>query len=149
MNKGYTLHELVTTIRQIVSGHPTINSFIEGVYKAIEVDNINYPALMVTVNSTTRTARTLNYDINLLYADRLTDERDNKLFIQSAGTAVLAELLNAIDLIDDVSLSESNQISVFEEQFADNTAGAFVRIQIETANPIGDCAWIDYSCIGC
>lgn len=149
MTKGYTLIEVVDLLRQISCAHPTLNTFLYGVYNIESKDNIDYPVLAITVNSATRTGNTLNYNLNLLYADRLTDDRDNELYVQTTGLQVLSEVLNVMGWVDDISLSESQDMYTFTEQFSNNTAGTYTTIQLQAANPIGDCAWIDYECLGC
>lgn len=147
---GSNMYEFVKMVGRVFESHPFVNSFFEGVYKISDSDNVDYPLVALTINNISRNERTINYNINLLYADRLTDNRDNKLAVQSTGTNVLLEGLNAIDWrIDSLSVTEGYSITPFTEQFADNCAGVFTTVSIESVNPIGDCEWLDCSCFEC
>ena len=145
----YNLFEFTKLIERIVDAHPLINSFFVGKYTVNESDNVVYPALALTINAVTNQSSTLTFDCNLLYADRLTDRRDNETSIQSVGVSSIVEVLNALNAHTLSELDESYTITPFSEQFADNCAGVFTRINVVLPSYIGECEWINSECITC
>jgi hypothetical protein len=152
MNKGRSLFDIVRLFRNVCTQHPLVNDFFEGVYGISSADNITYSLIALTVQNVTRQSGTspyLTYTVNLLYADRLTENRDNRLAIQSTGITVLSEIINAIESLDQLTLGGMLTFSPFTEQFADNCAGVVTTLSIQVADPIGDCYWLDTECFEC
>lgn len=149
MRKDYNLYELTELIKRLCNAHPLVNDFMTSVYRLNDTDDVNYPAIALTINSATPQQNTIDFNINLLYADRLTDNRDNDISIQSTGIGILLEMLNVIEENANVVIPTGNQILPFMEQFADNTAGVFTSVTLTVPNYIGDCYWLDPDCLDC
>jgi len=147
--KNYNLFELNNLIKSICNAHPLINDYFINKYRVVESDNINYPLLACTVNYITSAENTLTFNVNMLYADRLTDQRDNEITVQSIGVSSLIEVVNALKELAPVAVDDSYNITPFTEQFADNCAGVFATLNIETPHYIGQCNWVDKTCIDC
>lgn len=149
MKRDYNLLELTNLIRKLCKAHPVVNDFMTSVYRLNDTKDINYPAVALTINNAIPQENTINFNINLLYADRLTDNRDNAINIQSTGIGVLIEMMNAINENTNVIIPVGNQITPFMEQFADNTAGVFTSITLTVPSYIGNCYWIDPTSLEC
>lgn len=148
MTKGVNLYELHDVFRKVFQAHPLVNDFHVNKYRLNDTDDIGYPAVVFTVNGMTKNGTLLTYNINLLYADRLTDSRDNETNIQSIGTTVLIEGINAVSDVLEISV-DNYTLNPFTEQFADNTAGVVATISVEAPVNIGECYWMDIECLEC
>lgn len=149
MLKGYKLFEVAQLFRRVAGQHPFVNTFFEGVYRVEDSSNVKYPCLAFTVNSITKQSNLLVLEVNLLWADRMTENRDNIMTASSVGTEVLNELLNAVDEFTDISVQEGYTIRPFWGQFSDDCAGVTTTATIQVPNPIGDCHWLDPDCLKC
>ncbi|MCD8030486.1 MAG: hypothetical protein LUF85_06615 [Bacteroides sp.] len=149
MKKDYNLYELTKMLERICQAHPIVGNFLTNVYQLGETDDITYPVVALTLNNVTRRENTLDFSLNILYADRLTDNRDNTITAQSVGITVLLEMLNLLHNHTNVIVPGDYQIIPFQEQFADNTAGVYVPVILKVPNYVGDCTWIDPDCIEC
>ena len=123
--------------------HPLVGNFYSGRYRLNSTDDIDYSAVVYTHNSTTVGENTTIVAFNLLYVDRLTETRENMLEIHSAGFDAIAEIYNALRQNFDVDGKERIQINLFEEQFADNVAGAVASLTLEMPSNIGACDWLE------
>lgn len=146
-----TYYDLVAIIKHVCLKHPAVNNFYTNRYKLNSVSDIEYAAVIFTNNSIQVGDSETTLSFNLLYADRLTRDRDNTLQIQSEGISVLTEIINAIRNIDFLSASTTNDITinVFYEQFADSTAGAIAQVSLVYPSNLDSCDWlgeIDYTC---
>ncbi|MCD8079639.1 MAG: hypothetical protein LUF04_04260 [Bacteroides sp.] len=149
MIKGLNLYEVQKAIRLVFESHPLVNDFLINKYRLNDTDDMKYPGVVFTVNSITRNDSVLKLDTNLLYADRLTDSRDNEIQIQSTGTTVLMECLNVFYEHTDIAVTQGYVMTPFTEQFADNTAGIVTHVSLETPSHLQDCYWLDTESLEC
>lgn len=137
---------LYSVINAVCTGamrHPFVNSFHTDIYTMVgNKDDIEYPAFILTQNQHQASADTLIYSFNLLYADRMTDDRRNACEIQSVGMDVIRELVNYLEDNHDVRISRPVNINTYKDQFADLCAGCVANVSITVANDIGDCSYI-------
>lgn len=130
--------DLVNTIKDVSLKHYLVNEFAEGdVYEWLNSKQHKYPCVVLTTNniSTGEDINTLN--ANLFYVDRLTDNDDNKLKIQSLGVTVLQQILNKLDV--PIFSWDNTTYTPFTEKFADLCAGVYVTFTVEyEAEPLCD-----------
>lgn len=108
-------------------------SFAEGdVYDKLNQSGQTYPKIVLTLNNLTDAEEgRKTVDCTLFYIDRLTDNEDNKLSIQSVGVTVLDQIKTRLEqeYIDwDYT---ADQFTPFTEKFADLCAGVFTSTTIE------------------
>lgn len=133
---------LINLIKKISLQHPFVNSYYYDRYSFDADDDIKYASIIVTPNQH-QLGSTLNtFNFNLLYTERMTDDRDNALAIQSKAIDTINEIVNAIEnnITGDI---ERGQVFVYKNQFADLNAGAYIVISITVPNVIGECYYID------
>lgn len=143
MKKNY--FEIIEFIEGVCLQHPFVNNFYYGIYRALEADNIDYSAIILTSSGINRSQNTIEYKFNLMYVDRLMNDRSNEIEIQSTGLDVLQGILSVISESDpytDYNLNYS--LNVFREQFADNVSGCVTTISITAPSNIGECTWYVY-----
>lgn len=152
-NKQYkNIYELTEDFRGICLSHPDVNNYLYGIYRIGEKNDIKYSLVSFTLENVMRVSDSLlSIGFNLLYADRLTSDRSNTAFVQSVGTSVILECLNAFKkkghLID---VQPNYQIRPFTEQFADNCAGVVATVTVQVPSFVGQCEWINVdNCLSC
>ena len=116
---------------------PNIEYVVYGdVYELNHIQNVTYPAVVVTVGQHTSNLDNynFNYRLNIFYVDRLTDDKENKIDVHAAAIIFINSLLKALD--DEYIISDY-EIFNFNERFNDVCAGAYVSCKIQM--PISEC----------
>lgn len=116
---------------------PNIEYVVYGdVYELNHIQNVTYPAVVVTVGQHTSDLDNynFNYKLNIFYVDRLTDDKANKIDVHANAIIFINSLLKALD--DEYIISDY-EIYNFNERFNDVCAGAYVSCRIQM--PISEC----------
>ena len=116
---------------------PNIEFVVYGdVYELNHIQNVTYPAVVVTVGQHTSDldSYNFNYRLNIFYVDRLTDDKENKIDVHANSITFINSLLKALD--DEYIISDY-EIYNFNERFNDVCAGAYVGCRIQM--PISEC----------
>ena len=116
---------------------PNIEYVVYGdVYELNHIQNVTYPAVVVTVGQHTSNLDNynFNYRLNIFYVDRLTDDKENKIDVHANAIIFINSLLKALD--DEYIISDY-EIFNFNERFNDVCAGAYVSCRIQM--PISEC----------
>lgn len=71
----------------------------------------------------------MNYGFTLFYVDRLTEDRGNLQFVQSAGVSTLSNILAILTEEFPVEV-DSSTFDVFTERFSDECAGVMATVSI-------------------
>jgi len=132
-----TLLKTIEIINDVAMAHPLVNSFNEGnIYDINSNTNNIYPSIILSQAPHNLGTNTNQFNFNIFYCDRLTENRDNRLLIQSNAIIVLTELINRLR---EIFLNiNANTITTFHDRFSDELAGAYSTINIEVPN-IGEC----------
>lgn len=116
---------------------PNIKFVVYGdVYELNHIQDVTYPAVVVTVGQHTSNLDNynFNYRLNIFYVDRLTDDKVNKIDVHANAIIFINSLLKALD--DEYIISDY-EIFNFNERFNDVCAGAYVSCRIQM--PISEC----------
>lgn len=116
---------------------PNIEFVVYGdVYELNHIQNVTYPAVVVTVGQHTSNLDNynFNYRLNIFYVDRLTDDKVNKIDVHANAIIFINSLLKALD--DEYIISDY-EIFNFNERFNDVCAGAYASCRIQM--PISEC----------
>lgn len=146
------IYELTEDMRAICLSHPDVNNFLYGVYRIADEKDILYPLVSFTLDNVAHyNDNLISITFNLLYADRLTQDRSNEDIIQSVGTSAIFECMNAFKKRGKaLDVQQGYTVRPFTEQFADNCAGVVATITVQAPSFIGQCEWIEvkdcYSC---
>jgi len=138
-----TLVDLVKKLKAIQEAHPMIRTFGEGdIYDYVDNGGeIEYPVFWTVVRPSVYNGTTMRYDLVLLFADLLTEDKSNRLQIQSDQMLVSLDVLGKLKLDDDYTFNTAPNASVefFQERFDDFTAGVSIAIQITAPMPLNFC----------
>lgn len=137
----FNYYELMNTVKDVCTQHPGVNQVSSNRYLANGAGDIHYPIICITPGEVVVEERQTTYNLNLLYADRLTEARDNLIQIHSVGITTLVEITNALKKYFASFDTERAIINVFNGQFADETAGVLANVTITTIADLGECEW--------
>lgn len=130
--------ELIDHIKSIAERVNLVHSFCDGdVYTNWNTGTIKYGSVNVGLETITRSANTVTYNLVLYYGDRLLQDRSNINSIWVDGLNVLQSIINGLP--DEVSYESPITYTPFEQKFADYLAGMYVRIGIEAEYDLGAC----------
>lgn len=139
-----TLIELVQKLKAIQEAHPMIRTFGEGdIYDYVDNGGeIQYPVMWTVIRPIQFSSSNLRYRIVLLFADLLTEDKSNRLQIQSDQMLVALDVLSKLKLDNSYSFNAISNatLELFQERFDDFTAGVSIEIEINSPVPLNLCA---------
>ena len=101
--------------------------------------NVDYGSVVFCIKKTRMRERTMIYDAIMYYGDRLLDDKSNRDAVWADATNVIQSIIGTINNIDgNVSVAYPYDITLFEQDFADELAGAYASISVEVEG-VGEC----------
>ena len=138
-----TLSNLISKLKAIQVSHPMIRTFGEGdIYDFVDNGGeIEYPVMWTVVKPSTYVGTTLKYRLVILFADLLTEDKSNRLQIQSDQLLVALDVMSKLKLDNNYSFNTNQQANIdfFQERFDDFTAGVSIDIEIVDPQPLNLC----------
>lgn len=138
-----TLSDLIGKLKIIQEEHPMINTFGEGdIYDYTDNGGeIVYPVFWTVVRPSQFSNMAMRYRLVLLFADLLTEDKSNRLQVQSDQMLVALDVLGRLKLDNDFNFNTPPQASVefFQERFDDFTAGCTISIDVNSPMPLNLC----------
>ena len=118
-------------MKNISKSHALVNEFGEGdVYEYMNSGEHKYPCVFLTMSTVLTDTTSTNYNFTLFYIDRLTDDSDNKVNVQSMGISIIKEIVSKLISEEPVLETSSIECTPFTEKFADYCGGAFATITV-------------------
>lgn len=143
MLERYTVYEFIQLLEYSFTSHPNVNNFYKHKFKAEATDNIEYPAIVVTIDNLSVGINISTFLLNIMYVDRNTPERDNTDYINSIGVSIITEVMNKIRNEFQVSINENLVFRFFTQQFSNDCAGVYCQTNITLPSDIGQCAFYE------
>ena len=129
-----TLFDIIRNLQAIAAQEPSVRSVSDGdIYDALNAAvDIKYGCFHITQDTHTTNGDLDVWGLNLFYIDRLLDNGENRLSIQSAGITILENVLKRF--ADTFGAEYMNNIvyTPFTQRFKDNCAGVFCKISVST-----------------
>ena len=129
-----TLFDIIRNLQAIAAQEPSVKSVSDGdIYDALNAAvDIKYGCFHITQDTHTTNGDLDVWGLNLFYIDRLLDNGENRLSIQSAGITILENVLKRF--ADTFGAEYMNNIvyTPFTQRFKDNCAGVFCKISVST-----------------
>ena len=129
-----TLFDIIRNLQAIAAQEPSVRSVSDGdIYDALNAAvDIKYGCFHITQDTHTTNGDLDQWGLNLFYIDRLLDNGENRLSIQSAGITILENVLKRF--ADTFGAEYMNNIvyTPFTQRFKDNCAGVFCKISVST-----------------
>ena len=138
-----------------------LNQYIEKIARCIQIvhsyssqspyeywnakGDVQYGSVCFCIKKSRMRSNTITYDAVLYYGDRVVDTPSNKEQIWSDANNVIQNIVGTINMQSDgdVTISYPYDITNFEQKFADNLAGAYATLSIDTKG-IGECGDLLY-----
>lgn len=128
-------------IKKIANCTELVHSFYtDSVYECWNSKgNVDYGSVVFCIKKTRMRERTMIYDAIMYYGDRLLDDKSNRDAVWADATNVIQSIIGTINNIDgNVSVAYPYDITLFEQDFADELAGAYASISVEVEG-VGEC----------
>lgn len=137
--------QLNNFIEKIVSCTETVKSFYtNSVYECWNAEEVKYGSISFCITETQMRERTMTYDAIIYYGDRLLEDKSNRNAIWSDATQVIQSIIGTVNSVDgEITISYPYNLTLFEQKFADELAGAYAEISIEVEG-IGECGDLLY-----
>ena len=137
--------QLNNFIEKIVSCTETVKSFYtNSVYECWNAEEVKYGSISFCITKTQMRERTMTYDAIIYYGDRLLEDKSNRNAIWSDAAQVIQSIIGTVNGIDgEITISYPYNLTLFEQKFADELAGAYAEISIEVEG-IGECGDLLY-----
>lgn len=120
--------DLVETIKTVSLRYS--QEFYEGdVYEFLNSGNHKYPSVILTVQNITTDDNINSVSATLFCVDRLTDNADNKLEIQSLCMTNLSKIIDSLE--DKVTNLTANTYTPFTEKFSDLCGGMYIEFSLQ------------------
>ncbi len=140
-----TLSNLIARLKTIQQSHPMLRTFGEGdIYDFVDNGGeIKYPVMWVVPQPSSYTNKTMKYRLLLVFADLLTEDKSNRLQLQSDQLLVALDVISKLRLDNDYTFSIDQNVSIeyFQERFDDFTAGVSATIEITDPQPLNLCQY--------
>ena len=138
-----------------------LNQYIEKIARCIQIvhsytsqspyeywnakGDVQYGSVCFCIKKSRMRSNTITYDAVLYYGDRVVDTPSNKEQIWSDANNVIQNIVGTSNMQGDgeVSVSYPYDITNFEQKFADNLAGAYATLSIDTRGT-GECGDLLY-----
>lgn len=124
-----TIKQLTEAIEKIAIKKPNINYVgVGNVYDLNEKPDVKYSVIYLTPSKTDIYENYISHSITIFYIDRLTDNLDNKLDIQSNGAREITNVINHLVNTEDIEVDYPISFTPFNQRFVDDCAGVFTTI---------------------
>ena len=138
-----SLSNLISKLKTIQESHPMLKTFGEGdIYDYVDNGGeIEYPVMWVVVQPSNYTTGVLRYRLLLVFADLLTEDKANRLQLQSDQLEVALDVIAKLKLDNTYTFNIPTNVSIdfFQERFDDFTAGVSASIEIVDPTPLNLC----------
>lgn len=138
-----TLFQAIGIIKTIAENHPMIRTFGEGdIYDYVDNGGeINYPVCWVVQQNHTYTNNVMTYNLQIVFADLLLEDKSNRLQAQSDQMQVAVDFISKLELDNSYvfSISDNIGIETFQERFDDFTTGVAINISLVDPYPMNLC----------
>lgn len=134
-----TLFETFKIINQVAVTEPNIHTIVNtGNVFDLNNDNaqVKYSAFCVQQQEHQQIGDYVTYRFNLFYVDRLTDDKRNKLEVQSTAISTLQNIIRGLIDIELIDVGEEVTYQTFTERFSAECAGAYCSLSVTSATPI-------------
>lgn len=130
------LLEVFNTINAMAAEQPNINTIVtSGNVFDLNTDNtqVRYGAFCCQQEPHTQNGDFIDFNFTLFVVDRLTEDKKNKVEVQSTAIFTLQNIIRGLQNLDVIDTSDANiTYTTFTERFAAECAGAYCNISISS-----------------
>jgi hypothetical protein len=124
---------LETVCTKVTTGN---SYYTDDVYEVWNTTEVKYSSMAFNLQNTKQTDNTRTFEGVIYYADRLTEDKSNRLGIYADADNAIANVLYQLqDNTDEGEFDISDfQITHFQQKFADYLAGGYATVNITVGN---------------
>lgn len=128
-----TLYELTKLIEKFATLEHVNSTFVGDIYDLNHLQNIEYPAFVITQGSHSQSFNdeTMNINYSLFFVDRLLEDKSNELEVQSWAVEAVNNLVNNITEQKIGYVEGAGSVTTFTERFDSLCAGAYATINLK------------------
>ena len=139
------INELIHKVKEVALSQQTVNSVYDGdVYTNWNSAEAKYASVNIGIQDISNDGNLTTYSVVLYYGDRLLQDKSNVNSVWTDGTNTLQSIINILNTIDMIDITEPVTYTLFQQQFMDYLAGVYCQIQITTDSMIGNCSLDEY-----
>ena len=129
-------------VGNIATALPDVQSYYnQSVYECWNNQEVKYGSFVFAIKNVRPQREVTRFDCVVYYGDRLLEDRSNCSGIQSDAINIIQAVVNSIEnSSDNVDIQQPVQCVLFEQKFADELAGAYANLVIETET-VGGCGY--------
>ena len=134
-----TLFEIFKIINKVAVSEPNVNTVVNtGNIFDLNTENwqVKYGAFCAQQEKHVQNGDFITYNFTLFYVDRLTDDKSNKLDVQSNAITTLMNVINGLKMIDLIDIDINVDYTTFTERFTASCAGAFCSLSVTSTSDI-------------
>lgn len=129
------LYDVLNKLSDIANKHKLIGSYHNGdVYRIMNSAKNTYPVVVFTVDMLQNYQDYSTLNAYMYFIDRLTDDEDNKINIQTNGINVINDIINKLCEVNEISVPTPLQYTFFTEKFGDLCCGVYANVSIQFNN---------------
>lgn len=127
---NYTLADIYGIITELANNKVGVNSVYQTEpYSIWNTTEIKYGSVCIFIDTLTATTNNRQYNINLYYADRLTETDDNLFQVQNTAVDVITDIIKDLGALEGIQITP-NSITLFKQKFTDRVGGAYTTISL-------------------
>lgn len=124
-----TIKKLIDVISKTALKKPNINYVgVGNVYDLDSKPDAEYSLIYLTYQNSQVNENEVRHNIVMFYIDRLTDNFDNRLDIQTNGVKEITNIVNTITYSEDVEVAYPLNFTPFNQRFSEDCCGVFTTI---------------------
>ena len=126
------LIEIIEALKAAALSQPAVRSIVPNdVYRLNATPNANYGVFSFVQGTHSRDENEnfIRYAFTLFYVDRLTEDKQNEIEIQSTALDVLGNIIRSIEAAYCKGETQPINYTTFTESFSDECAGAFATVE--------------------
>ena len=141
-----TLKTIIEKLKEYALATPNVGGVIvNDVFRANFWDDAHYGVVAIIQREHSISDNFAIFRFQLAYIDRLTEDKENEVEVQSEGVMVISNMVNAlVEDNADVEMNGEMSFSVFNERFKDECGGVLADVAFTTPSPMGICNELNY-----
>ena len=129
------LYDVLNKLNDIANKHKLISEYHNGdVYRIMNSAKNTYPVVVFTVDMLQNYEDYSTLNAYMYFIDRLTDDEDNKINIQTNGINTINDIINKLCEVNEISVQRPLQYTFFTEKFGDMCCGVYANVSIQFNN---------------
>ncbi len=126
--------QLVKTILDVCKSHDLVQEVHYGdIYEFENSGSRKYMNVVLTITQAAQGDNITTYSFSLFATDRLTDDRGNKLAVQSVCKTTLTQIMEIL-IIKGITLADVPKFTFWTEKFNDLCAGCYASFSVSVPN---------------